>query len=57
MCWGVGAARDRSVGENGDICNTLNNKEFKLKKNRQSNKELLGQKKRLKKYITTNPAL
>lgn len=45
MCWGVGVARDRSMGENGDICNTLNSKEFKLKKIDSQIKSFLDKKK------------
>lgn len=29
MCWRVGEAGQRSMGERGDLCSTLNNKNFK----------------------------
>lgn len=32
MYWGVGVAREKLMGEKGDICDTLNNKEIIKKK-------------------------
>ena len=32
MCWRVSEPRERSMGKKGDLCNILNNNEFKLEK-------------------------